>query len=549
MAAPSLAEIARAFTPDLNTDTELSRATQIANQQRQFDEQMKMKKEAEANRYWDSVREQLAPSNTIHDVYAIPRANEIMGRLSELRKSNPNKSVSWLQSQIAPEINKYHYDTEMAKLYDKRILDMAGQMEKDYPSFNRSQFIEDLRGQVFVNPETGKIDRSPVEDPLHGDYNLSNLEFLSKYTQPEALSKNLSSYIKGAYQPTPVTEYGVAHPEFKNIKGDVTASVNLGDRLSPDRLKVEKDYVPVEIDGKVYNVFNPAKRQGLPTTTEWNIAKMLELKNLSKDPNFSKLSPEQQEGYAESVLWDRYGQSEAGKPTKFDTSVSELVEKRRHTGVQESLAREGLALRRQQLAQNAEKIQMMRDKAKDDKVANKLVDAYVFATQPESKEYKNAESQIKPAQNAVLGQEVIAAAQSGVLSPYVTNKINQGVTSGDFNVNKYKGLLSTYDLGKFGKQGYFTDKATLKPFKPLLVEDKNSGKKVIVKAFIEPPTKDKKGNLSALKITGYEVIPEEMTSKELESYQQDFKMKESDFDKVFSAPQDFSEEQTETITD
>jgi len=518
--APTASEVARMFNPDNSGfQRAMENISQLDAQRRMHNDQMQLQKESQMNQVDADVAKKLSTSGTYNDFYTIPKSQESMKKLAQMKKDNPNWNASDYRMAADAEMAGLVESAKTAGTADKMINDMVSVVEKEHPIVDKAKYKTDLQRKVYFGDDGKPLPKPNVDALFSSDYDVvNNEEAALRYTNNNTLDKNVRESISKQFQPQPKPIYGVSDPN--GISANVTHYMTPFQRVSADGRNVEPDFVPVQVGEITYSALPADKANLLPATREFNIAKKMERKNLaSSDPAFNDLPEETQNRIVAANIINKYGGTEANKKSDWDFEGARIKNTQEQQRISNSMAQERLNLARQSNTRANEKMEIFRKANKANEYANKYADVIgsMLTDDNGAPLSKEAAEQMKPFQV----EPTMPITQAAM--PFLS-KDAQAALQFNPNGKMASKFLDVHDISAASPAGFFTDKKTMKKFKAISVKDKISGDNVIVREYIYP---DENKNMQ---VSGYEVVPANKVKTELSGYQQDFRVPEKAYD-------------------
>lgn len=449
-----------AFVP---TDQSLNQTNQFyaqlaAQKEARKDAQRLQEQSAEIN-FNNKLLEQIGASNTPADEVLINEGNKIIGDISKYAKDNPRASMGqkaeYARQALAPYLSK----KEMAKSVFGQLEASTKEQAKMYPYANLANYKKDVARDILYDAqgnERPSLNMAALQDPR---YNLSDVNVLEKYADDSALEPLLQkSYKEGL----PLEERMFATKDPQGLMVDITTKANPLQRLNKDLSGLELNTVPVDVNGKIYEVLPFDVNIPIENKPEYQIAKRRTIKNLiGKDPNLANADEDFLSSLADTELAKRYSLSENTKIDK-DYKRQEMADAKAYKEQDLALRKKALSLREQQFAFNKEKIAQQ---IKDDPYSPKGI----YYTITGATKYKDGAPLSQEAEDLVFAKygipfdETIYNAILPSLSAETKQKITNQVAKG--NISPITGLVKMVDLSASTKDGLFMDRQKMKPYK------------------------------------------------------------------------------------
>lgn len=480
-----------AFVP---TDQSLNQTNQFyaqlaAQKEARKDAQRAQEQAAEIN-FNNKLLEQIGASNTPADEVLIDEGNRIIGDISKYAKNNPRASMGqkaeYARQVLAPYLSK----KEMAKSVFGQLEASAKEQSKMYPYANLANYKKDVARDILYD-ESGNprptYNMAALQNPK---YNLSDVNILEKYADDTALEPLLQkSYKEGL----PLEERVFATKDPQGLMVDVTTKANPLQRLNKDLSSLELNTVPVDVNGKIYEVLPFDVNIPIANKPEYQIAKRRVIKNLiNKDANLVNADEDFLSSLADTELAKRYSLSENTKIDK-DYKRQEMADAKAYKEQQLALQRRSLSLREQQFAFNKEKVAKQ---LKDDPYSPKGI----YYTITGASKYKDGAPLSQEAEDIVLTKyrtpfdPKVYDATKDFLSKETKSKINKLPKNEDGRIKTslVSPFVSMVDLSASTKDGLFIDKQKMKPYKLYSVYDNEGGiEPKMVKVYYTPAVKNK----------------------------------------------------------
>lgn len=482
---------------------------QSLNQTNQFYAQLAAQKDArkDAQRAQDQATEinfnnklleQISASNTPADEVLINEGSKIIGDISKYSKDNPRASMGqkaeYARQALAPYLSK----KEMAKSVFGQLDNATKEQSKMFPYANLANYKKDVARDILYDEQGNQratYNMAALQDPK---YNLSDVNVLERYADDAALEPLLQKAYK---EGMPLQESLIQTKDAQGKMIDIKTKASPFQRLSSDLSKLELNTVPVNVNGKVYEVLPFDMNIPIQDKPEYEIKKRRTIKNLVKnDPNLADADEEFLSSLADTELAKRYSLSENTTLTK-DYKRQEMADDQAYKAQTLANQRRSLSLREQQFAFNKKRIgeQLKKNPNEPQGIYDAIVGATVY--EKGSPINQDAEHIVLTKYKTPFNKDVYEAAQN-YLSQRTKDDINSlpKTKEGRINPSLVSPKVSMADLSASVKGGLFIDRTNMKPYKLYSVYDNNGGvEPKLVKVYYKQARKNK--------ITGENELP------------------------------------------